>query len=218
MKGSNEKSPPCDAGLLPDEEVMGAYAEGFEDSDAAGLDGNIPSSGLDDLLSFDDEACERWRRMIDRPKEKLPSYNGELEAEMSGVKVPFHVVRVDNQVWDAEQAYYLALLAARIACDVIDVFRGRQRPARVERVLTVECMKRLKTASELMIGHMREDARLYAKIGMLPISVSCVDGWLVNPAKFECSVLLRIGETRINCNTSFIFKGSVWKCAVADFG
>ncbi len=218
MKGSNEKSPPYGVEHFSGEEVTGAYGEGYEENEVAGLDGKIPSSGLDELLAFDDQACERWRRMIDRPKEKLPSYNGELEAEMSGVKVPFHVVRVDNQVWDAEQAYYLALLAARIACDVIDVFRGRQRPARVERVLTVECMKRLRAASELMIGHMREDARLYAKIGMLPISVSCVDGWLVNPSKFECSVLLRIGETRINCNTSFIFKGSVWKCAVADFG
>ncbi|MCG4792412.1 hypothetical protein [Bifidobacterium adolescentis] len=66
--------------------------------------------------------------------------------------------------------------------------------------------------------NMKEDANLYAKIGLLPINVSAINGWLTSTTKFECAALLNIGETRLRCNTAFRLKGSTWKCVLADFG
>lgn len=48
--------------------------------------------------------------------EKLPSYDGFLETQLSGMRVPFHVIRSDSTPWDAKQAYSLALLGARMSC------------------------------------------------------------------------------------------------------
>lgn len=177
----------------------------------------IPSSGLDTLLDFSAEDI-RLLEQLKRKRRALPSYDGFLESELSHKRIPYHVIRIDNKPWDVGQAYYLALLGARLSCDVIDIFRGRKKPAHVERILTYDCMRKLKTASGLLVNHMKEDVRLYAKFGLLPINVFTVSGWLISPTKFECTVLLNIGELRMSCNTTFVFKGSVWKCTVADFG
>lgn len=143
---------------------------------------------------------------------------GFLETQLSGMRVPFHVIRSDSTPWDAKQAYSLALLGARMSCDAIDIFRGRQKPAHVERILTEDCMRRLKIAASIIGHYMKEDANLYAKIGLLPINVSAINGWLTSTTKFECAALLNIGETRLRCNTAFRLKGSTWKCVLADFG
>lgn len=148
----------------------------------------------------------------------LTYYDGFLETQLSGMRVPFHVIRSDSTPWDAKQAYSLALLGARMSCDAIDIFRGRQKPAHVERILTEDCMRRLKIAASIIGHYMKEDANLYAKIGLLPINVSAINGWLTSTTKFECAALLNIGETRLRCNTAFRLKGSTWKCVLADFG
>lgn len=148
----------------------------------------------------------------------LTYIDGFLETQLSGMRVPFHVIRSDSTPWDAKQAYSLALLGARMSCDAIDIFRGRQKPAHVERILTEDCMRRLKIAASIIGHYMKEDANLYAKIGLLPINVSAINGWLTSTTKFECAALLNIGETRLRCNTAFRLKGSTWKCVLADFG
>ena len=192
--------------------------ESDEEEEQEDLDEKIPSSGLDAVLSSSVGESVRWSDFITRAKESLPTYNGYLGTDVPGKTVPFHLVRIDTAAWDAEQAHNLAMLAARLSCDVIDVFRGKQKPARVEHLLTKECMRKLMTASELLVNHMRNDARLYAKYGLLPVDIFFVNGWLTSPTRFECSALLSIGNTKLSCNTSFIYKGSIWKCAVADFG
>lgn len=42
---------------------------------------------------------------------------------------------------DAEFAYSMNMFAAQLICNVVDIFRGRQKEARVERVLSEACMK-----------------------------------------------------------------------------
>ena len=79
-------------------------------------------------------------------------------------------------------------------------------------------MRRLKIAASIIGHYMKEDANLYAKIGLLPINVSAINVWLTSTTKFECAALLNIGETRLRCNTAFRLKGSTWKCVLADFG
>ena len=116
----------------------------------------------------------QWLQCIGKSVEKLPSYDGFLETQLSGMRVPFHVIRSDSTPWDAKQAYSLALLGARMSCDAIDIFRGRQKPAHVERILTEDCMRRLKIAASIIGHYMKEDANLYAKIGLLPINVSAI--------------------------------------------
>ena len=71
-------------------------------------------------------------------------------------------------------------------------------------------MRRLKIAASIIGHYMKEDANLYAKIGLLPINVSAINGWLTSTTKFECA--------RLRCNTAFRLKGSTWKCVLADFG
>ena len=68
----------------------------------------------------------QWLQCIGKSVEKLPSYDGFLETQLSGMRVPFHVIRSDSTPWDAKQAYSLALLGARMSCDAIDIFRGRK--------------------------------------------------------------------------------------------
>lgn len=60
-------------------------------------------------------------------------------------------------------------------------------------------MRRLKIAASIIGHYMKEDANLYAKIGLLPINVSAINGWLTSTTKFECAALLNIGETRLRC-------------------
>ena len=79
-------------------------------------------------------------------------------------------------------------------------------------------MRRLKIAGSIIGHYVKEDANLYAKIGLLPINVSAINGWLTSTTKFECAALLNIGEMRLRCNTAFRLKGSTWKCVLADFG
>ena len=40
---------------------------------------------------------------------------------------------------DAEFAYSMNMFAAQLICNVVDIFRGRQKEARVERVLSEAC-------------------------------------------------------------------------------
>ena len=207
----NDGVPPPDSQSNPEQEA---------DNDEVSHDDvpdKIPSSGLDTILDFNEED-NRLLEQLKREKRSLSSYDGFLESELSHRRIPYHIIRIDNTPWDVGQAHYLALLGARLSCDVIDIFRGRRKPAHVERILTEDCMRRLKTASGLLINHMKEDIRLHARFGLLPINVFMVSGWLVSPTKFECTALLNIGELRLSCNTTFVLKGSVWKCTVADFG
>lgn len=178
----------------------------------------MPSSELDTILTFEEEDNNWLERMLRHTKNNLPAYDGFLSSELLQSRTPFHIVRIGSKPWDAGQAHYLALLGARVTCDAIDIFRGRQKPAHVERMLSDDCMRKLKTASGLLVSHMREDARLYARIGLLPINVLMVNGWLISPTKFECTVLVSIGDLCMSCNTAFVLKGSAWKCILADFG
>lgn len=209
-----------DDGVSLPEWQSGSEREPEDDKEIEGNEPDeIPPSDPDSYVGLKEaENNGQWLQCIGKSVEKLPSYDGFLETQLSGMRVPFHVIRSDSTPWDAKQAYSLALLGARMSCDAIDIFRGRQKPAHVERILTEDCMRRLKIAASI-IGHcMKEDANLYAKIGLLPINVSAINGWLTSTTKFECAALLNIGETRLRCNTAFRLKGSTWKCVLADFG
>lgn len=203
----------------PPDSQSDSHREPIDDEDLPDNDPTrIPSSGLDTVLEFEKEDDNRRKQMLKYNKKALPSYDGFLNSELSQRRIPFHIVRIGSAPWDVEQAYYLALLGARVTCDAIDIFRGRQKPAHVERMLSDDCIRKLKTASGLLVGHMREDARLYARIGLLPINVLVVNGWLISSTKFECTVLVSIGDLHMSCNTAFVLKGSAWKCILADFG
>lgn len=96
--------------------------------------------------------------------------------------------------------------------------RGRQKEARVERVLSEACMRKLRNASAQIAAQMKKDVRIYAQLGLLPITVYYVDSWLVSPTCFESTVLMGIGGRRLCSNLKCVLKGSAWKCEVADFG
>ena len=87
-----------------------------------------------------------------------------------------------------------------------------------ERRMTPTCLKRLENASQLLVEHMRRDARLHARIGILPVIMGSINGWLINPQKFDCVVMLRIGAERMCCNMVFERMGTAWKCAYSDIG
>lgn len=76
---------------------------------------------------------------------------------------------------------------------LIDIFRGRQKEARVERVLSEACWRKLRNASAQIAAQMKKDVRIYAQLGLLPITVYYVDSWLVSPTCFESTVLMGIG-------------------------
>ena len=46
-------------------------------------------------------------------------------------------------------------------------------------------MRRLKIAASIIGHYMKEDANLYAKIGLLPINVSAINGWLTSTTKIR---------------------------------
>lgn len=119
---------------------------------------------------------------------------------------------------DAEFAYSMNMFAAQLICNVVDIFRGRQKEARVERVLSEACMRKLRNASAQISAQMKKDVRIYAQLGLLPITVYYVDSWLVSPTCFESTVLMGIGGRRLCSNLKCVLKGSAWKCEVADFG
>lgn len=167
-----------DDGVSPPEWQSGSEREPEDDKEIEGNEPDeIPPSDPDSYVGLKEaENNGQWLQCIGKSVEKLPSYDGFLETQLSGMRVPFHVIRSDSTPWDAKQAYSLALLGARMSCDAIDIFRGRQKPAHVERILTEDCMRRLKIAASIIGHYMKEDANLYAKIGLLPINVSAING------------------------------------------
>lgn len=185
----NDDVPPPDSQSNPEQET---------DNDEVSHDDvpdKIPSSGLDTILDFNEED-NRLLEQLKREKRSLSSYDGFLESELSHRRIPYHIIRIDNTPWDVGQAHYLALLGARLSCDVIDIFRGRRKPAHVERILTEDCMRRLKTASGLLINHMKGIS------GFTPDSACCpstcswsADGWFRrrNSNAPRCS-------TSVNCD------------------
>ncbi|WP_235143717.1 hypothetical protein [Bifidobacterium moukalabense] len=208
MKDPEEEVPP------PDDDMQQEEAEQEPDE----IPEDIPSSGLDAILDPNDETNTMWREYVDKPKTPLPVFDGFIAVELSAEPIPFHFVRTDAVEWDPQQAHAMAMNSARIACDSADIFRGRAKPARIERRMTPACLRRLENASQLLVDHMRRDARLHARIGILPVIMGSISGWLVNPRKFDCVVMLRIGAERMCCNMVFERMGTVWKCSYSDIG
>jgi len=173
---------------------------------------------LDAVLNPNGDTNMMWQEYLTKQKTPLPVFDGFIAAELSAEPIPFHFVRTDAMEWDPQQAHAMAMNSARIACDSADIFRGRTKPARIERRMTPTCLKRLENASQLLVEHMRRDARLHARIGILPVIMGSINGWLVNPQKFDCVVMLRIGAERMCCNMVFERMGTAWKCAYSDIG
>lgn len=204
MKDPEEDVPP------PDDDLQEQEEDEQEDDE---ISEDIPSSGLDAVLNPNGDT-----NYLTKQKTPLPVFDGFIAAELSAEPIPFHFVRTDAMEWDPQQAHAMAMNSARIACDSADIFRGRTKPARIERRMTPTCLKRLENASQLLVEHMRRDARLHARIGILPVIMGSINGWLVNPQKFDCVVMLRIGAERMCCNMVFERMGTAWKCAYSDIG
>ena len=209
MKDPEEDVPP------PDDDLQEQEEDEQEDDE---ISEDIPSSGLDAVLNPNGDTNMMWQEYLTKQKTPLPVFDGFIAAELSAEPIPFHFVRTDAMEWDPQQAHAMAMNSARIACDSADIFRGRTKPARIERRMTPTCLKRLENASQLLVEHMRRDARLHARIGILPVIMGSINGWLVNPQKFDCVVRLRIGAERMCCNMVFERMGTAWKCAYSDIG
>ena len=205
MKDPEEDVPP------PDDDLQEQEEDEQEDDE---ISEDIPSSGLDAVLNPNGDTNMMWQEYLTKQKTPLPVFDGFIAAE----PIPFHFVRTDAMEWDPQQAHAMPMNSARIACDSADIFRGRTKPARIERRMTPTCLKRLENASQLLVEHMRRDARLHARIGILPVIMGSINGWLVNPQKFDCVVMLRIGAERMCCNMVFERMGTAWKCAYSDIG
>ena len=202
MKDPEEDVPP------PDDDLQEQEEDEQEDDE---ISEDIPSSGLDAVLNPNGDTNMMWQEYLTKQKTPLPVFDGFIAAELSAEPIPFHFVRTDAMEWDPQQAHAMAMNSARIACDSADIFRGRTKPARIERRMTPTCLK-------LLVEHMRRDARLHARIGILPVIMGSINGWLVNPQKFDCVVMLRIGAERMCCNMVFERMGTAWKCAYSDIG
>ncbi|WP_347011872.1 hypothetical protein [Bifidobacterium dentium] len=209
MKDPEEDVPP------PDDDLQEQEEDEQEDDE---ISEDIPSSGLDAVLNPNGDTNMMWQEYLTKQKTPLPVFDGFIAAELSAEPIPFHFVRTDAMEWDPQQAHAMAMNSARIACDSADIFRGRTKPARIERRMTPTCLKRLENASQLLVEHMRRDARLHARIGILPVIMGSINGWLVNPQKFDCVAMLRIGAERMCCNMVFERMGTAWKCAYSDIG
>ena len=209
MKDPEEDVPP------PDDDLQEQEEDEQEDDE---ISEDIPSSGLDAVLNPNGDTNMMWQEYLTKQKTPLPVFDGFIAAELSAEPIPFHFVRTDAMEWDPQQAHAMAMNSARIACDSADIFRGRTKPARIERRMTPTCLKRLENASQLLVEHMRRDARLHARIGILPVIMGSINGGLINPQKFDCVVMLRIGAERMCCNIVFERMGTAWKCAYSDIG
>ena len=160
MKDPEEDVPP------PDDDLQEQEEDEQEDDE---ISEDIPSSGLDAVLNPNGDTNMMWQEYLTKQKTPLPVFDGFIAAELSAEPIPFHFVRTDAMEWDPQQAHAMAMNSARIACDSADIFRGRTKPARIERRMTPTCLKRLENASQLLVEHMRRDARLHARIGILPV-------------------------------------------------
>ncbi len=119
---------------------------------------------------------------------------------------------------DAEFAYSMSMFSARLLCNIVDIFRGRQKLSLVEKVLSEDYMRKLKIASAQIVSRMKKDVKVYAQLGLLPITVYTVESWMISPTCFESTVLMGIGGRRLCGNMKCVLKGSAWKCVTADFG
>lgn len=111
-----------------------------------------------------------------------------------------------------------SMFSARLLCNIVDIFRGRQKLSLVEKVLSEDYMRKLKIASAQIVSRMKRDAKVYAQFGLLPITVYTVESWMISPTCFESTVLMGIGSRRLCGNMKCVLKGSAWKCVTADFG
>nr|WP_302534780.1 hypothetical protein [Bifidobacterium dentium] len=193
MKDPEEDVPP------PDDDLQEQEEDEQEDDE---ISEDIPSSGLDAVLNPNGDTNMMWQEYLTKQKTPLPVFDGFIAAELSAEPIPFHFVRTDAMEWDPRQAHAMAMNSARIACDSADIFRGRTKPARIERRMTPTCLKRLENASQLLVEHMRRDARLHARIGILPVIMGSINGWLVNPQKIR----LR-GHVAHRCRTNVLQHG-----------
>ena len=97
----------------------------------------IPSSGLDVLFNKkgeDDpkelpteEELTEWKKLVFPSGRKLPTYDGFLDSDLFGRKIPFHFVQIMPGPCDAEFAYSMSMFSARLLCNIVDIFRGRQK-------------------------------------------------------------------------------------------
>lgn len=101
-----------DDGVSPPEWQSGSEREPEDDKEIEGNEPDeIPPSDPDSYVGLKEaENNGQWLQCIGKSVEKLPSYDGFLETQLSGMRVPFHVIRSDSTPWDAKQAYSLALL------------------------------------------------------------------------------------------------------------
>ena len=193
-----------------------------------GTDSAIPSSGLDVLFNKkgeDDpeelpteEELTEWKKLVFPSSRKLPTYDGFLDSDLFGRKIPFHFVQIMPGPCDAEFAYSMSMFSARLLCNIVDIFRGRQKLSLVEKVLSEDYMRKLKIASAQIVSRMKRDAKVYAQFGLLPITVYTVESWMISPTCFESTVLMGIGSRRLCGNMKCVLKGSAWKFVTADFG
>lgn len=150
-----------------------------------GTDSAIPSSGLDVLFNKkgeDDpeelpteEELTEWKKLVFPSSRKLPTYDGFLDSDLFGRKIPFHFVQIMPGPCDAEFAYSMSMFSARLLCNIVDIFRGRQKLSLVEKVLSEDYMRKLKIASAQIVSRMKRDAKVYAQFGLLPITVYTVE-------------------------------------------
>ena len=143
MKDPEEDVPP------PDDDLQEQEEDEQEDDE---ISEDIPSSGLDAVLNPNGDTNMMWQEYLTKQKTPLPVFDGFIAAELSAEPIPFHFVRTDAMEWDPQQAHAMAMNSARIACDSADIFRGRTKPARIERRMTPTCLKRLENASQLLVG------------------------------------------------------------------
>ena len=94
-----------DDGVSPPEWQSGSEREPEDDKEIEGNEPDeIPPSDPDSYVGLKEaENNGQWLQCIGKSVEKLPSYDGFLETQLSGMRVPFHVIRSDSTPWDAKQ-------------------------------------------------------------------------------------------------------------------
>ena len=93
-----------DDGVSPPEWQSGSEREPEDDKEIEGNEPDeIPPSDPDSYVGLKEaENNGQWLQCIGKSVEKLPSYDGFLETQLSGMRVPFHVIRSDSTPWDAK--------------------------------------------------------------------------------------------------------------------
>ncbi|MBM6699416.1 hypothetical protein H7U32_03570 [Bifidobacterium pullorum subsp. saeculare] len=148
----------------------------------------------------------------------LHVYEGSLAVGFAGGAVPYHIACVFPGDSFADQCHSLALHACRIACYTADVLRGRLDPDRLRKVVTDECLDRMRLMARLLDHHMLKDKRMLDSFTRMPVVPVWLNGMLVNPTSLEMDSALTIGGVIYLSNVKLNRFGGIWKCTFADMG